>query len=109
MKLFSIFPGTLNALSDGMHFGWTAPTLPILQRPDSPIKVNQRDIMLLEVFYMIFGIVGLPITVYLADKIGRQKSVLLASATSLVGWVLIGELIFSLFHYLHEVITDIEE
>ncbi|XP_044747916.1 facilitated trehalose transporter Tret1-like [Coccinella septempunctata] len=89
-QLIAVFFGTLNALSDGMHFGWTAPTIPILQKEGSPIKVTSSDIMKLEVYYMIFGIVGLPITIFLADKIGRQKSVLLASSTSLVGWILIG-------------------
>ncbi|KAL3267466.1 hypothetical protein HHI36_011589 [Cryptolaemus montrouzieri] len=89
-QLIAMFFGTLNALSDGMHFGWSAPTIPKLLKPDSPIKIVENDVVWLEVLYMLFGLVGLPITVYLADKIGRQKSVLLASATSLVGWTLIG-------------------
>ncbi|KAK9875829.1 hypothetical protein WA026_009613 [Henosepilachna vigintioctopunctata] len=89
-QLICMLFGTLNALSDGMHFAWSAPTIPILMRPDSPIKITEKDIVWLEVFYMLFGFVGLPITIYLANKIGRQKSVLVASATSLIGWILIG-------------------
>ncbi|XP_045479204.1 facilitated trehalose transporter Tret1-like [Harmonia axyridis] len=89
-QLIAVFFGTLNALSDGMHFGWTAPTIPILEREDSPIKLTKNDIIYLEVFYVTFGIVGLPITIFLADKIGRQKSVIVASSTSLFAWVLIG-------------------
>ncbi|KAL3267465.1 hypothetical protein HHI36_011588 [Cryptolaemus montrouzieri] len=89
-QFICMFFGTLNALSDGMHFGWSAPTIPILLKEDSPIKITEKDVVWLEVLYMIFGLVGLPITIYLADKIGRQKSVLVASATSLIGWTLIG-------------------
>ncbi|XP_045479780.1 facilitated trehalose transporter Tret1-like [Harmonia axyridis] len=89
-QLLCMLFGTLNALSDGMHYGWTAPTIPILLEEDSPIKITQNDVVWLEALYMIFGLVSLPLTVYLADKIGRQKSVLVASATSLIGWTLIG-------------------
>ncbi|XP_045479202.1 facilitated trehalose transporter Tret1-like [Harmonia axyridis] len=89
-QLIAMLFGTLNALSDGMHFGWSAPTVPKLLRGEEEIKIAQKDVVWLEVLYMLFGLVGLPITIYLADKIGRQKSVLVASATSLVGWSLIG-------------------
>lgn len=73
-----------------MHFGWSAPTIPRLLKGKEVIKIQQPDVVWLEVLYMVFGLVGLPITIYLADKIGRQKSVLVASATSLIGWSLIG-------------------
>ncbi|XP_044749252.1 facilitated trehalose transporter Tret1-like [Coccinella septempunctata] len=88
-QLICMLFGTLNALSDGMHFGWSAPTIPMLLEEDSPIKITHNDVVWLEALYMIFGLVALPVTVYLADKIGRQKSVLVASTTSLIGWTLI--------------------
>lgn len=89
-QLVAVFFGTLNALSDGMHFGWSAPTIPILLKEDSPIPLVQDHVVWLETLYMLAGLAGLPITIYLADKIGRQKSVLVASCTSLIGWTLIG-------------------
>lgn len=82
--------GSMNALSDGMHFGWSAPTIPKLLKGEE-IKITQSDVIWLEELYMLFGLFGLPITIYLADKIGSQKSILVASITSLVGWSLIGE------------------
>lgn len=73
-----------------MHFGWTAPTIPKLLRGEEVIKICQTDIIWLEELYLIFGLIGLPLTIYLTNSIGRQKCVLLASATSLIGWLLIG-------------------
>lgn len=89
-QVMAAFFATVGAISDGMQFGWSAPFLPILQADDSPIKITESDIDWLESVYMIGGLAGLPITIYMVDKIGRQKTVLFASSSSFTAWVLIG-------------------
>ncbi|CAG9768122.1 unnamed protein product [Ceutorhynchus assimilis] len=89
-QVMAAFFATVGAISDGMQFGWSAPFLPILQSEDSPIRITDSDINWLESVYMIGGLAGLPITIYMVDKIGRQKTVLFASSSSFTAWVLIG-------------------
>lgn len=81
--------GTLSAFSDGMQYGWTAPVVPKLQQPDTPVHIEESEIVWLETLLMLGGLAGLPITIYLVDKIGRKKSILVATSTSLVGWIII--------------------
>lgn len=82
--------GTIGAISDGMQYGWTAPIIPRLQAPDSPVKITDTDILWLEQIYMLGSLLGLPITIMLVDRIGRKKCILLAASTSLTAWILIG-------------------
>lgn len=72
-----------------MQYGWTAPVIPILQSDDTPVVITHNDEVWLETIYMLGGFAGLPITIYLVDKIGRKRSILLSSACSLVAWILI--------------------
>lgn len=72
-----------------MQYGWTAPVIPILQSEDSPVPITEGDVVWLETIYMLGGLAGLPVTIYLVDKIGRKRSILLASASSLIAWILI--------------------
>lgn len=85
----SSLSATISAISDGMQYGWTAPVIPILESPETPVHIEESDVVWLETIYMLGGLAGLPITIYLVDKIGRKWSILLASATSLVCWILI--------------------
>lgn len=73
-----------------MHFAWTAPIVPVLRKPSSPIKITSNDVTLLETIYLSGGVVGLPITIFLVNKIGRKKSILTASAINLIAWIIIG-------------------
>lgn len=88
-QFLAVLCGTLNAISDGMQYGWTSPMIDRLEAPDSPVKITPGDVTGLEVIYMLTGLIGLPATIFLVDKIGRKRSVLLASASCLVGWILI--------------------
>lgn len=72
-----------------MQYGWTAPIIPILESEDSPVAITDTDEVWLETIYMLGGFAGLPVTIYLVDRIGRKKSILLSSACSLLAWVLI--------------------
>lgn len=72
-----------------MQYGWSAPLIPVLQAPDSPIKIRDTDVYWLETIYLIGGVAGLPITIYFVDKIGRQKSLIIAASNSLTACVLV--------------------
>ncbi|KAL3268618.1 hypothetical protein HHI36_007724 [Cryptolaemus montrouzieri] len=82
--------GTLNAISDGMQFGWTSPMIPRLQSKEAPFQITHLDVIFIEVTFMLAGLLGIPITIFLVDKVGRKKSVLIASSSCLIGWTLIG-------------------
>ncbi|KAK4875796.1 hypothetical protein RN001_012218 [Aquatica leii] len=88
-QLIAVLSATISAVSDGMHYGWTAPVLPLLQLPNSSIKVTETDVVWLENIYMLGGFAGLPITIYSVDKFGRKKSILIACVKSIVSWILI--------------------
>ncbi|KAF5308536.1 hypothetical protein FQR65_LT06201 [Abscondita terminalis] len=81
------FDGTLTAVSDGMQYGWTSPISIILLSPSSPVPVTHTDIVLLESLYMIGGFCGIPLTLYLLDRVGRKRTMLIASVLSLIGWI----------------------
>lgn len=84
------FSGTINAVSDGMQYGWTAPSIPLLEAPESPVKIGESDEVWLELLYMIGGFVGLPFSIYFVDLIGRKKTVWFSSVVGLCGWLCIG-------------------
>ncbi|KAK5645218.1 hypothetical protein RI129_006518 [Pyrocoelia pectoralis] len=81
---------SLIALSDGMQAGWSSPIIPRLLLPSSPIKIDEDYIVWIENTYMIGGLFGLGITIYLLDKIGRKKTILVAAVQSFLAWVVIG-------------------
>ncbi|XP_044749914.1 facilitated trehalose transporter Tret1-like [Coccinella septempunctata] len=86
-QLVAVFLGTLNAISDGMQYGWTAPSIPVLRSPGSPITITHTKEVWLELCYMIGGFVGLPFSIFLVDFIGRKKTVLFSSVVGLMGWI----------------------
>ncbi|XP_063921683.1 facilitated trehalose transporter Tret1-like [Zophobas morio] len=88
-QLIAVITGTMSALSDGMHYGWSAPLIPVLQSDTSPVKITESDAAWLENIYLLGGIAGLPVTIFLVDRIGRQKTILGACVTSLIAWTTI--------------------
>lgn len=90
-----------------MQYGWTAPVLPILESDDAPVKIADSDEVWLETIYMLGGLAGLPITIYLVDKIGRKRSILVASTTSLIAWVLIGVANHVAYYYVARFMTGV--
>ncbi|XP_022918419.1 trehalose transporter 1-like protein [Onthophagus taurus] len=88
-QVITVLTATLGALSDGMNYGWPAPVLPILSKPDSPIPdVTHESAMWIELLYMLGGIAGLPITIFIVDKLGRKMSLLITAMMSLVVWIM---------------------
>ncbi|CAG9817079.1 unnamed protein product [Phaedon cochleariae] len=88
-QLVAVLTGTLAAISDGMQYGWTAPVIPILLGPDSPVKTSKNQAEWLELLLMIGSFSGLTLTMYLVDKIGRKRSILLSSFVTLIVWIVI--------------------
>ncbi|KAJ8938233.1 hypothetical protein NQ314_011562 [Rhamnusium bicolor] len=72
-----------------MQYGWTAPTIPILLSEDSPIEVTKHQAEWLESILMLGACCGLPVTMYLVDKIGRKKSLITSGTTTLLAWIVI--------------------
>ncbi|XP_056646556.1 facilitated trehalose transporter Tret1-like isoform X4 [Diorhabda sublineata] len=88
-QIIAAITGTLFAISDGMTYGWTSPMIPYLISPDSHIKTTKHEAEWLETALLCGSLGGLPLTIYLVDKFGRKKSLLFASITILIGWLLI--------------------
>ncbi|XP_057665297.1 facilitated trehalose transporter Tret1-like [Diorhabda carinulata] len=88
-QMIAAITGTLFAISDGMTYGWSAPYIPYLISDVSHIKTSKHEAELLETFFLLGSFCGLPLTIYLVDKIGRKKSLLLASLVVLLAWIAI--------------------
>ncbi|CAH0555375.1 unnamed protein product [Brassicogethes aeneus] len=89
-QVLAVLTCTVSAISDGMQYGWSAPVIPVLKHPDSPVKISESDEEWLESVYMLGGIAGLPVTIVLVDRIGRKNSMICSAMASLIGWILIG-------------------
>lgn len=76
-------------LSDGMHYAWTGPTIPLLQKNDTRIQIAGEDHIWLESVYLIGGLVGVPITIFLVDRFGRKYTILISAISALISWILI--------------------
>ncbi|CAG9834667.1 unnamed protein product [Diabrotica balteata] len=99
-QLIAVLTGTIGAVSDGMHYGWTSPVLPVLQQNNSHIHISERDQLWLESIYMIGGITGLPVTIFAVDTIGRKGSIIISAAIALISWILIAIADRSLYLYI---------
>lgn len=72
-----------------MQYGWTSPIIPILLRSDSPIEIKTSDIVWIETVYTLSKIIGLPFVIFSLDEFGRKTTILLASCTSFIGWIVL--------------------
>ncbi|KAG5895874.1 hypothetical protein JTB14_012257 [Gonioctena quinquepunctata] len=88
-QVFAAISGTLFAISDGMTYGWTAPYIPYLISDQSHVKITLFEAEFLETALLVGSFCGLPLTIYLVDKIGRRNSLLLASCVVLLAWIAI--------------------
>ncbi|XP_018321581.2 facilitated trehalose transporter Tret1-like [Agrilus planipennis] len=88
-QLVAVITGTLGTISDGMHYGWTAPMIPKLLQPDSPISITQSDQLWIENILMIGALVGLILTIIYSQVLGRRPIIILAAVKQFVAWSLI--------------------
>ncbi|KAF5308537.1 hypothetical protein FQR65_LT06202 [Abscondita terminalis] len=89
-QIVAVTTGSLTALSDGMQYGWSSPALSVLSSLSSPIKFEEWHMVWLENVYMLGGLIGLPLTIYLLDKFGRKNCMLIAAVENLIAWILMG-------------------
>ncbi|XP_044757214.1 solute carrier family 2, facilitated glucose transporter member 5-like isoform X2 [Coccinella septempunctata] len=90
IQVVCVICASLNAISDAMHVSWSAPSTSLLLDEDSPFDVEEKYIVWLELLLTMFSILGLPLTIYLANKLGPKMSILISSCTSAAAWILIG-------------------
>ncbi|KAB0795315.1 hypothetical protein PPYR_12154 [Photinus pyralis] len=88
LQAFASIIAALNAVSDGMHIGWSSPIIPRLLSPSSPIPVTREDVPWLENSYMVGVLVAVIPLAYLSDQIGRKMTILVACVIQLSAWVL---------------------
>ncbi|XP_057657549.1 facilitated trehalose transporter Tret1-like isoform X1 [Diorhabda carinulata] len=88
-QIFAALVANLMAISDGMTVGWTSPMIPYFVSGNGHITMTQHEAEWLETWVLLGAIIGLPFTVYLVNKIGRKKSLLLASFLLLVAWTIL--------------------
>lgn len=72
-----------------MHYGWTAPVVPILKGPDTPVNITEAHVAWLESCLMLGDLAGLPITIFFVDRIGRKYSIIFSAAIGIVCWLMI--------------------
>lgn len=70
-----------------MQYAWSAPIIPKLTSKDSPLKVSLDQAEWLETVLMIGGCCGIPVNLFLVDRIGRKGSLICSSITTLLSWI----------------------
>ncbi|RZC40600.1 Sugar tr and/or MFS 1 domain containing protein [Asbolus verrucosus] len=92
-----------------MHYGWSAPVLPILRSENTPVPITRNDETWLESAYLLAGLAAIPVTAYLVDKIGRKKSIMTASCIALTSWIIIAFATTVNWLYLARVLSGMSE
>lgn len=79
----------MSCLSDGMHYGWSAPIIPILESENSTIPITHTDVTWIELSNMMGAFCGLPVTIVFVDRIGRKNSILMSAVIGVGCWILL--------------------
>ncbi|KAG5880040.1 hypothetical protein JTB14_034848 [Gonioctena quinquepunctata] len=88
-QIFAAVIANMMAVTDGMCIGWTAPMIPYFLSKKTHIKMTRSEAEWLETFLLVGSVVGLPITMYCVDKIGRRKSLMLSTTGLVICWIVI--------------------
>ncbi|KAJ8918811.1 hypothetical protein NQ315_011095 [Exocentrus adspersus] len=88
-QLFAAVIANLMAISDGMTVGWTSPMIPYFLSENSHIKMTKHEAEWLETWLLLGSIMGIAPTIYAVNKKGRKISLLLASFSLLLAWIII--------------------
>ncbi|KAF5298906.1 hypothetical protein FQR65_LT09558 [Abscondita terminalis] len=89
IQILATISASISGIPNGMQTAWTAPIIPKLQAPDSPIPITDTDIIWIESIMWIGCIAGLPITILLLNKYGSKISTMIAAVQCIIAWVLI--------------------
>lgn len=78
------------AVSDGMTYGWTSPMIPYFTGNSSHLPVmTETQAQFMETINLLGSAAGLPFVLYLVNKIGRKRSMLVASFLGALCWTTI--------------------
>ncbi|CAG9581244.1 unnamed protein product [Danaus chrysippus] len=83
------FSATLITAAAGTTVGWTSPTLPLLRRDDSPIKTSADESSWIASLMILSSALSPIPAAYLADRIGRKRTLLLSAIPYIIGWILV--------------------
>ncbi|EFN76978.1 facilitated trehalose transporter Tret1 [Harpegnathos saltator] len=73
----------------GLVQGWNSPAIVALMMPDSPIPIIASDASTLIAVISVGFVISTPLSMYLIEKIGRRKVMLMSALPMIVGWGLI--------------------
>ncbi|XP_031834074.1 facilitated trehalose transporter Tret1-like isoform X2 [Nomia melanderi] len=73
----------------GFVMGWNSPSIVILMADDSPIAVTASAASTLVAVVALGHLVGPPLNIFLADKLGRKVTILISFSPLIVSWGLI--------------------
>ncbi|KAJ2947757.1 hypothetical protein O0L34_g9537 [Tuta absoluta] len=80
---------TLITATAGTCYGWPSPTLELLKKDDSPIKITDAEgSWITSIMILCSAITPIP-SAYLADRFGRKSTLLLGALPFIIGWILI--------------------
>ncbi|XP_041975521.1 facilitated trehalose transporter Tret1-like [Aricia agestis] len=83
------FSATLITAAAGTTVAWTSPTIPILTAPDSPIATTPDESSWIASMMILFSAISPIPAAYLADRIGRKRTLLLSAIPYIIGWILV--------------------
>ncbi|XP_031828064.1 facilitated trehalose transporter Tret1 [Nomia melanderi] len=80
----------LAMMSYGEFFGWSSPSLPLLQGKDSPVPLTPEEATWVTSCQMLGAMLGCLLCSCVINKIGRKWTVLLTAVPEIVAWLMIG-------------------
>lgn len=72
-----------------MHYGWSSPSLPQLQHPNSTVTVTNEEGSWLAVMPLFGACIGSLFSIVTLDRIGRKKTILLCGIPSFAAWIMV--------------------
>ncbi|XP_031356961.1 facilitated trehalose transporter Tret1-like [Photinus pyralis] len=88
-QYLAMLTGTLSIVSSGMHYGWTSPSLPQLQHPNSTLPVTDDEGSWMAVAPLGGATLGAIFSWFILDVIGRKRGVLLTAAPFFASWLMV--------------------
>lgn len=90
-QFYATFCANLLCLGYGLATGWTSAAVPLLKSTGSPLEsgaISNNEGSLIGSTLTIGGVLGTLIFGYIANTIGRKKSIFLIAFPQIIGWIL---------------------
>ncbi|KAL0276888.1 UNVERIFIED_CONTAM: hypothetical protein PYX00_004356 [Menopon gallinae] len=81
------FAANIAALIAGCVIGWTSPSLPKLEKDDSPIKITQDENSWISSLAPLAASLGPFAAGFLAERYGKKKTLIMSSLPAFVSWI----------------------